>query len=92
MSLLPPSIAPKITATSAAANLYGTAVVLTEPPAAFLSFQQHPPSLPPSQNRHSALSPLLPAMQFSGNNAIGAHFSHFMHDQLQQLLDAEPSS
>ena len=62
----------KMRANSAAADTNCTAVALTELPAAFVSFQWHQPSLPPTQNVNSAASRELAAMQFSGNNAIYA--------------------
>ncbi len=59
----------QIRANTAAAHPYCTAVALTEHFAAFVSFQRQQASLPPMQNVNSATSPLLAAMQFSGNNA-----------------------
>ena len=49
-----------------------TAVALAERPAAFASFQWQQGSHPPTQNVDSAVPPLLPARQFSGNDAIFA--------------------
>ena len=68
--ILPINSHPKTKAIMAAAHPYCTAVALTEPPAAIVSFQRHPPSFPPSQNVNSVASPLLAAVQFSGNSAI----------------------
>ena len=59
----------KMRATMAAADPNGTAVTLTELPAAIVSFQRTSPSLPPFPKPRSAVSPLLPACHFSGNNA-----------------------
>ena len=56
----------------AAADTYCTAVALTELPAELVSFRWHQPSLSPHKNVNSANSPVLPAVQFSGNNAISA--------------------
>jgi len=47
-------------------------VALRERFAAFVSFQWHQPSFPPTQNDGSAVYPVLPAVQFSGNIAINA--------------------
>ena len=62
----------KTRANSAAADPNGTAVALTERPAAWVSFRWHQPGLPPTQNDHSAPPSLTAACQFSGNNAISA--------------------
>ena len=59
-------------ATMAAADTNCTAVALAEFPAEVVSFQWQQPSLPPTQNVNSAASPVFPAGQFSGNNAICA--------------------
>ena len=58
--------------TAMMAMAFGTAVVLRERFAAFVSFRWHQPSFPPTQNEHSAASPVFPAVQFSGNNTIYA--------------------
>ena len=62
----------KMRANTAAADSYCTAVALTELPAAFVSFQRHQASFPPTQNVNSAASPLLAAVQFSGKFAQSA--------------------
>ena len=67
---------PKTKANKAAAEIYCTAVVLAELPAAFVSFQWHQPTFPPTQNVDSAVSPVPAARQFSGNYAqIAAFFA-----------------
>jgi hypothetical protein len=62
----------KTKANTAATCTNCTAVASAEPPAAFVSFQRQPPSIPPTQNVDLAVSPLLPAVQFSGSIAICA--------------------
>jgi len=62
----------KTTANAAATCTNCTAVVLTERPAGFVSFQRLAPSLPPTKNVNSAAFPLLTAVQFSGKCAICA--------------------
>ncbi len=62
----------KTTANMAAADTSDTAVILAGLPAAFVSFQWHSPSFPPTQNVNSAASPVAAARQFSGNYAINA--------------------
>ena len=62
----------------AAAHPFGTAVALTEPSAAIVAFQRQPPSQPPAKNVNSAASPLLAAVQFSGNDAITAKFANLL--------------
>ncbi len=59
-------------ANKAAADSYSAAVALAEPSAAFVSFQRQQASLPPDKNVDSAVSPLLPAGQFSGKYAQNA--------------------
>ena len=49
-----------------------TAVALAERCAGFVALQWQQASLPLPQNDDSAASPLLPAGQFSGNNANNA--------------------
>ncbi|MBA3870700.1 MAG: hypothetical protein H0X30_16290 [Anaerolineae bacterium] len=56
----------------AAAHANCTAVALTEPSAAFVSFQRRQPSLSPTQNVDSAPRSLASAMQFGGNDAVYA--------------------
>ncbi len=65
-------IAAKMRVIKAAAVTNCGAVALAEQSAALVSFQRLEPSLPPTQNVNSAVSPVLPAMQFSGNSAITA--------------------
>jgi hypothetical protein len=62
----------KTKATMAATLTYDTAVELTEPTAALMSFRWNSPSLPPTPNVTSAASPIVAAVQFSGNTAIYA--------------------
>jgi hypothetical protein len=62
----------KTTATMAAADTNDTAVALTEPSAAFVSFQRHQPGIPLTQNVNSAPRSLTAACQFSGSIAISA--------------------
>ncbi len=60
----------KMRATRAAAFTNCTAVVLTELPAAFASFQRPTVHLPPTQNVDSARVSLFTALQFSRNHEI----------------------
>ena len=53
------------------------AVALAERSAEVVSFRWHQPSLPPHKNVHSAVSPLIAAVQFSGNIAIYATTATF---------------
>ncbi len=62
----------KMRAKSAAADPNCTAVALAELPAAFVSFQLLLPSLPPTQNAHSADASRVPACHFGGSIAICA--------------------
>ena len=59
----------KTIATIAAADPNCTAVALREHSAAFVSFQRQQVKFPPAQNVDTAVSPVLAAMQFSGNIA-----------------------
>jgi hypothetical protein len=59
----------KMIANLAAADTNGTAVALRERFAEFVPFQRHLATRPPTQNVNSAVSPVLAAVQFSGNIA-----------------------
>jgi len=52
-------------------------VAIAERTAEVVSFHRHQPSNPPTQNVNSAVSPLIAAVQFSGNIAICAIFATF---------------
>jgi len=62
----------KMEATRAAAMAFGTAVALTEFPAAFVSFQRHQPGFPPTQHAISAPYFLTSARHVGGSIAIYA--------------------
>ena len=63
---------PKMPAKLAAADPNSAAVATAERSAAFVSFRWQQPSLPPTQNDHSAPRSLISAGQFGGNIANNA--------------------